>query len=297
MNKKVTKADRIRSMVFTLVFIILCAAVLYSFLIVLGSSLSSQRDLKQYGFRAIPHALSLEAYKRIFSDLKTILQAYGITILTTVVGTLLGVAFTASIGYVISRDDYPYRRGLGFFCYFTMLFSGGLVPTYMLVVNWLGLKNSIWAIILPGCVSVWNIMLMKSYFKSLPTSLIEAAKIDGLSEIGIFFKIVIPLSKPAIATIALFFALSFWNQWYNSMLYTDTRELVSLQYMLMKIMKSLEFLNSDAARLGMVITDPNIPSQNARMAMCIVAAGPILVVFPFFQKYFVKGINVGAMKG
>lgn len=297
MRQRITREDRIRNAVFTAVFILLCAVILYSFLIVLGSSFTSQKDLKQYGFRAIPKKFSLEAYTRIFSDLQTILHAYWITILTTVVGTLMGVLFTATIGYVLSRDDYPYRRGLGFYCYFTMLFSGGLVPTYMLVVNWLGLKNSIWSIILPGCVSVWNIMLMKSYFKSLPTSLIEAARIDGLSEIGTFVKIVIPLSKPAIATIALFFALAFWNQWYSSMLYTDTRDLVSLQYMLMKIMKSLEFLNSDAAKLGMVITDPNIPSQNARMAMCIVAAGPILVVFPFFQKYFVKGINVGAMKG
>ena len=297
MNKYTTKVDRIRSAVFTVILSILAAGVLYSFLIVLGSSFSNQKDIKEYGFRAIPHAFSTDAYKRIFSDISTILNSYWITFITTVTGTFVGVFATTTLGYVLSRDDFPYRRGLGFFVYFTMLFSGGLVPTYMLIANWLRLKNTLWAIILPGSVNVWNIMLMKSYFKSLPVSLIEAAKIDGMGEIGIFNRIVIPLSKPAVATIALFFALSFWNQWYNSMLYTDSRDLVSLQYMLMKIMKSLEFLNSDAARYGMTTADPNLPTKNARMAMCIVAAGPILIVFPFFQKYFVKGINVGAMKG
>lgn len=297
MRAHITKSDRIRSAVFTVILAVFCAVVLYSFLLVLGSSFTAQEVINEYGYNAIPRAFSTEAYKVIFEDMKTIVQAYGVTIVTTVVGTFLGVLITATMGYVLSRDDYPYKRGVGFFCYFTMLFSGGLVPTYMLIVNWLGLKNTLWAIILPGCVNVWNIMLMKSYFKSLSVSLIEAARIDGMSELGIFAKIVIPLSKPAIATIALFFALAYWNQWYSSMLYTDTREFVSLQYMLMKIMKSLEFLSTDAAQMGMTILDPNIPTQNARMAMCVVAAGPILVVFPFFQKYFVKGINVGAIKG
>lgn len=297
MNHKIGKEERIRSTVFTIILALISAIVLYSFLIVLGSSLSSQSSINQYGYSVIPREFSLEAYERIFADFDTIMRAYGLTFVTTILGTLIGVTITATMGYVLSRGDYPYRKPLSLFCYFTMLFSGGLVPTYMLIVNWLHLKNTIWAIVLSGCVSVWNIMLMKSYFRSLPVSLIEAAKVDGMSELGIFAKIVIPLSKPAIATIALFFALAFWNQWYSSMLYTDTRELVSLQYLLMKIMKSLEFLNSEAAKYGMTQMTGNMPSQNARMAMCVVAAGPILIVFPFFQKYFEKGINVGAMKG
>ena len=293
-----TKMDRARRHVFSVVIGAICVFIMYTFLLILGSSFSSQKAINQYGFSVIPKEFSLDGYSRVFLNVGSVLQSYWITFLTTILGTIIGLLVTALMGYVLSRDDYPYRRIVSFYCYFTMLFSGGLVPTYMLVANWLHLKNTIWALILPSCVSVWNMMLIRSYFKSLPYSLIEAAKIDGMSEFGIFFKIVVPLSKPAFATIGLFYALSYWNQWYSSLLYTDDKKFVTLQYLLMKIMKSIEFLNSEAlASSGLTLMGLDAPTHNVRMAMCIVVAGPILLVFPFFQKYFVKGLNVGAVKG
>jgi putative aldouronate transport system permease protein len=179
-----------------------------------------------------------------------------------------------------------------------MLFNGGLVPSYILISKWLGLKDSIFALIIPGLCGAWNILMMKGFFQSIPTSLIESAKLDGAGEFRIFTGIIIPISKPAFATIGLFFVLAYWNEWYFSMLYIDTSSKVKLQYLLMTILKNVEFLNSpEAMQYGMTNHMVAIPTLSARMAMCVIAAGPILVVFPFFQKYFVKGLTVGAVKG
>ena len=179
-----------------------------------------------------------------------------------------------------------------------MLFSGGMVPSYILVSNWLGLKDNLLALILPLVANAWNILLMKGFFQSIPTALIEAAKIDGASEMCIFTRIVIPISKPAFATIALFYILASWNDWQLSLLYIDSDAKIKLQYLLVKILNNIEFLNSyDAIKYGLIREPISIPTNSARMAMCVLAAGPIVIVFPFFQKYFVKGISVGSVKG
>lgn len=270
-----------------------------AFLLVLGSSFQSEREIQQYGYSILPRAFSLEAYKAVFQSPSMIIDAYVITIITTVIGTVIGVCISASAGYVISRRNYRYRNILSFYIFFTMLFNGGLVPTYILVSQWLHLKNSMWALILPLVVNAWYIILMKGFFQGLPDSMMEAARIDGASELRIFFGIVLPVSKPVLATIALFYALGYWNDWYQSLLYVEDQSLYKLQYLLMQILKKAQFLNSEAGRavMGTGVTTMDMPTLNLRMAMCVLAVGPMLLVFPFFQKYFVKGITVGSIKG
>lgn len=270
---------------------------IYSFLIVLGSSFASQNEIMTRGYSALPKKIDLTAYKMLFRN-SVVLDSYKITTIVTLLGTLLGVFISGLLGYVMSRKDYAYRNHLAFYVFFTMLFSGGLVPSYILISRWLNLKNTIFALILPSAISAWNVMLMRNFFKSVPDSLIEAAKIDGMGEFGIFLKIVLPISKPAFATIALFYALGYWNQWYNSMLYTDRASLSMLQFTLLKLTRDIEYLNSsEALQYGAITAGTEIPTYGMRMAMCVVAAGPMVLIFPFFQRYFVKGITIGSVKG
>jgi putative aldouronate transport system permease protein len=293
-----TSTEKIYSVAVHLCLIIAGICCLYPFLVILGSSFQSQDDIVTKGYSMIPQTFSLDAFKIIFADPHRILNAYKMTIITTVLGTLCGLYCVSTCGYVMSRGDYPYKRILSFYVFFTMLFNGGLVPTYILITRWLGLKNSIFALILPGMCTAWNIMLMKGFFQSIPTSLIESAKIDGAGEFRIFAKIVVPLAKPAFATIGLLLVLTYWNEWYYSLLYIDDESKVKLQYLLMTLMRNIEFLKTpEAMEYSAVNSIAEIPTLSVRMAMCVLAAGPILIVFPFFQKYFVKGLTVGAVKG
>ena len=283
-----------------LIFImaIFAACCIVPFLIILGSSFQTQKEIMNSGYSIIPKKFTVSAYKYILANPKNIVNAYGVTILTSFLTTLLGVLLSASYGYVISRREYRYKKALSFYIFFTMLFNGGLVPTYILISKWLNLSDNIWALILPALASPWYILMLKGFFQELPSSLVEAAKIDGAGEFRIFATIIIPISKPALATIALFYLLSSWNDWWLSMLYIENDKLVKLQYLLQRIMKNIDFLNSDAAvQYGVVGKGAEIPTYSARMAMCVLATGPILMIFPFFQKYFVKGLTVGSVKG
>lgn len=293
-----TNSEKALHLVIHIILILLSICCLYPFLVILGSSFQSQEEIMDLGYRIIPKNATLNAYNLLFAAPKRILDAYKVTIITTVAGTLIGLWLVSTCGYVMSRKDYAYKRILSFYVFFTMLFNGGLVPTYILITRWLDLKDSIVALIIPGLCSAWNILLMKGFFQSVPVSLIESAKLDGAGELKIFTRIVVPISKPAFATVGLLLLLTYWNEWYYSMLYIDSENLVKLQYLLMTIMKNIEYLNSpEAANAGIVANNVAMPTLSARMAMCVVAAGPILVVFPFFQKYFVKGMTVGAVKG
>ena len=278
--------------------IILSACCLFPFLIILGSSFESQAQIMASGYTVIPKAFTLDAYKAVFSNPYRLINGYKVTIISSVGMTLLGLFLQSTYGYVISRRDYPYRKFLSFFAFFTMLFNGGLVPSYILISNWLGMKNSIWALIIPGAAGAWNIMMLRTFFKAIPFELIESAKLDGASEMKIFWRIILPLSKPALACISLFILFGAWNAWYPSLLYIEDENKVQLQYLLMSIMKNIEFLNSeDAVQLGANTAMTTPPTLNARMAMCVLAMGPIVMVFSFFQKYFVKGLTVGSVKG
>ena len=298
-NKIKNTDERMMKVVSHVLLIVLCVFCVGSFLLVLGSSFQSESEIQKIGYRMIPQEFSLEAYKAVFMSPGMILDSYMVTIITTVVGTIIGLCISASAGYVISRKNYRYRKILSFFIFFTMLFNGGLVPTYILMTQWLHLKNTIWALILPLVVNAWYIILMRGFFQGIPDSIMEAARIDGASELRIFFGIVLPLSKPVLATIALFYALAYWNDWYQSLLYIDNQKLYKLQYLLMQILKKSQFLNSAAGQavMGTGASTADMPTLNLRMAMCVVAVGPLLIAFPFFQKYFVKGITVGSVKG
>lgn len=298
-NKIKNTDEKMMKVVSHVLLIVLCVFCVGSFLLVLGSSFQSESEIQKIGYRMITHEFSLEAYKAVFMSPGMILDSYMVTIITTVVGTIIGLCISASAGYVISRKNYRYRKILSFFIFFTMLFNGGLVPTYILMTQWLHLKNTIWALILPLVVNAWYIILMRGFFQGIPDSIMEAARIDGASELRIFFGIVLPLSKPVLATIALFYALAYWNDWYQSLLYIDNQKLYKLQYLLMQILKKSQFLNSAAGQavMGTGASTADMPTLNLRMAMCVVAVGPLLIAFPFFQKYFVKGITVGSVKG
>lgn len=280
------------------VFILVCIACLYPFLIIVGTSFQSENDILTNGYKIIPKHFDLTAYRVILHNPAVLLQSYLVTISTTVIGTLAGLWITTSFAFAISRKDYPYRKQLSFYIFFTMLFQGGLVPSYILMVSWLGLKNSVLALILPFLITGWHVLLMKGFLQSLPDALFESAKLDGASEFTIFTRIVIPLTKPALATLGLFLVLEYWNDWWLTLLYIDDESKMKLQYLLIRVLRNLEFLNSaEAMQYGLVKPGQQAPSLGARMAMCMLAAGPMLVVFPFFQKYFVQGLTVGAVKG
>lgn len=284
--------------VFTHVFLVLiCSTVLLSFLLLLGSSFQSQQEIYQVGYQIIPKRISIEAYETLFSNPKSVIDAYGVTILTTVIGTILGVLFTGGYAYAISRHEFAYRKAFSLVNLFSMLFNGGLVATYIVYTRWYGLKDNIWVLIWPMLYNPWNITLMKSFFTALPNSIIEAARIDGAGELHIFFKFVIPMSKPVFATIALFLALVYWNDFQHVMLYITDEGLYKLQYLLQKILTDAQFMNSTAAQMmGVNLDVVEVPTENLRMAMCVVAAGPMMCIFPFFQKYFTKGISLGGVK-
>ena len=297
MKRKLNDASTVKfiSHFFLIIFSLCC---LIPFLIIVGSSFESQGQIMKTGYTIIPKAFTFEAYKAVFANPSSIIISYKVTIIVSISATVLGLLLESTYAYVLSRRDYPYRRLLSFIAFFTMLFNGGLVPTYILITNWLKLKNTLWALILPGMAGAWHIMMLKTFFMSLPVSLIESAKLDGANEMTIFFKMVVPLSKPALACIALFILFQFWNGWYSSLLYIDDENKVQLQYLLMAIMKNIEFLNSaEATQLGANTAAASAPTLNARMAMCVLAMGPIVLVFPFFQKYFVQGLTVGSVKG
>ena len=268
---------------------------LIPFIIIISGSFTSEQYINFHGFDIIPREFTTAAYQLVFKTPATIGRAYFVSIFITVVGTFLGVLITALAAYVIARKDFPYRNKVSFFLYFTTLFNGGMVCSYIFFIRYLHLKDSYWALILPGMFSVFHLLIMRSFVTGIPTALIESGKIDGAGEYKIFFSIVLPLLKPGLATIALFTALGYWNNWYNAMLYIDTPEKYPLQYMLYNLLQKSEAMSRIAAQAGIYVEA--VPTNSLKMAMAVVATGPILIVYPFVQKYFVQGITVGSVKG
>lgn len=277
-----------------IVFSLFCILPL---LLIVGISFTSEKEVFESGYKFIPQVISTEAYDYIFKTPMTIIRSYGVTIGVTLVGTIISLLFTAMLGYALSRKDFSLARPLSFMVFFAMLFTGGIVPWYMVITNVLKLKNTYWALILPYITIPWFVMLMKGFFVSVPREIIESAKMDGCNEIQAFFRIVVPISTPALTTVGLFIALNYWNDYKLAMYFVNDSKMYPLQYLLQQIMNNLNFMkNSLAASLGVTL-HVELPSESVRMAMCILAAGPMMLVFPFFQKYFVKGITVGSIKG
>lgn len=272
-----------------------CSDLHYSFFLIIASSFTSESYIIRNGYVLWPKDFSLAAYGLVFRNPMKILRAYGITIFVTVTGTVLSVFINAMAGYVLQREDFKWRNIFSFYFFFTTLFSGGLVPWYILCVKTLHLKNSIWALIVPTLVSVWNIILVKGFMKGIPGEITESAKMDGAGDFRIFVQLILPLSKPVVATIGLFTALAYWNDWYMCMLFIDKSELMNLQYLLYQLMGSVKALRSIASQTSVAVS--SMPVESTKMALTIVATGPIILVYPFVQKYFVKGITLGSVKG
>ena len=278
------------------VFIVLVLMYIIPFILTISISFSDETSLIRNGYSLIPHMFSLEAYKMVFNNPAQIFQSYKVTIIFTVTATALSVLVMGVMAYPLSRPNFRFRGPLSFYVLFTMLFSGGMVPTYLLIVKYLHLDNTIWVYILPGLVSAYNLIIIRTNYKSLPEELIEAAKMDGATELYICFKIVMPLCKPVLASVGFLFFVAKWNDWNTALLYITDPKLYSLQYLLQKILNEAEFLKQ-LAEAGELMGGEVFPSESYRYAMALVAAGPVLCVFPFFQKYFAKGMTLGGVKG
>lgn len=276
---------------------ILC---LVPFLMILAGSFSSETAITANGFSLLPQDFSLEAYKTVFKEPIVVLRAYATTFGLTIVGTIIGLLVQTMTAYVLSRKEFEWRNGFSFFFYFTTLFSGGLVPTYILYTRTLKLQDNYLALLLPLVFSVYNLLVMKSYISAIPDSLVDAAKIDGCGEVRTLFQVVLPLIQPALATVGLFIALAYWNDWYNAMLYIKSDTKYPLQYFLYQQVNNIEAykkLISNNAISSSVVSALSLPTQTLKMALTIVVTGPIILAFPLVQKYFVQGITIGAVKG
>ncbi len=282
-----------------LFFVVLCALVVFPFLLLVAISLSNEKDVLEYGYSLIPKRIDLSAYKYVFENPLTVLNAYKVTGIFSISKMVLSILLMSMVAYPLSVKSMKGRMFITFYFYFTTLVSGGLVASYILQTQYLHLADTIWVYIIPGLVSPWNVFMIRTFMQKLPGELRESVKIDGGSEFLYFFKFAIPLSKPILATYALFTFLGSWNDWNTSMLYINKRDdLISLQYLLQRVLRNLQLVRN-LAKEGIVIDEvtKEIPTETVRMAMSVVVAGPALVVFPFFQKYFVKGITVGSVKG
>lgn len=277
-----------------LVFILLSVVCIAPIILLISISLSDNGLIVNNGYSFLPQRANLEAYRYILKDSWKIVNAYKISLIVTTVGTVIALLCTVMLAYPISRKDFKLNRITAFLVFFTMLFSGGLVPTYIMITRYLHLGNSIWVLILPYLVTPWYVILMKSFFTDIPNEIIEAASIDGASEFRILFNIVIPLAKPALATVGLFIILQYFNDWQLSMLYIDDSSKISLQYFLYKTLNNIEEAQNNRSIFE---ADMIFPQEPVRMAMAVLVIIPIMVVFPFLQKYFVKGITLGSVKG
>ena len=293
------KISKTSNVVLNIVLILLTISAILPFLFVVMISITDEATIKSNGYSLIPEKFSLEAYKFIFKSGGQIARSYKNSIIITVVGVVLALILTTMYAYSLSREDYEYK---GFFTKVStipMLFSGGLVANYLIMTQFLGLKDSMWALFLPGLVGSYNIILMRTYFQtSIPHALVEAATIDGANEMQIFFKIILPLSLPIIATVGLFLTLAYWNDWYQAMLYIDSEDKIPVQYMLMRIQNSTNFLTLRKDALGGLAGEirKTLPQESLKMAIVVITTAPILIAYPFFQRYFISGLTLGAVK-
>ncbi len=296
--RKPTPIDRVTKLVFHLILALACLACIIPLVLTVSISLTSEHGIAFYGYRLIPREFSLAGYQEIFRQPAALISAYWVTIRITALGTFFGTLFMSMASFSLSRKDFTWRRPIILYLLFTMLFDAGLVPTYMLVTNYLHLQNTLWVQILPLMISPWYMFLMITYMRQLPFELFESAKVEGAGEFYIYLRIAVPLSKPALATIALLLALGLWNEWYQALLYITKQSLVPLQFWMQRVMQNIQFLLAHQGQMaGVGIDFSKLPTEPMRMAMAILAAGPMMFVFPFFQRYFARGLQVGSVKG
>lgn len=291
-----TKSEKKFQIGINTIMAILTIIAVIPFILLLSASLTANQSIIVDGYSLIPGQFSLEGYAYIWQEKTQIFRAYGITIVVTLIGVAVGLSMTMLYGYALSRPYFPGKQFFAFYLFFTMLFNGGLVPTYILYARTLQVKNTIWGLILPGLLmGAFNVILVRSFIQStVPEALIEAAEIDGAGQFQIFFQIVLPIAKPIVATVALFIGVGYWNSWQNGLYYITDNKLYSIQQLLYAMMKNIEYLASNAVGS---ISNVGLPTATLRMAIAMVGLIPILIIYPFIQKYFVKGIAIGAVKG
>ena len=290
------KSQIVISVVTYILVTLFCIMCIMPFWMIISSSFATEDSIRRSGFTLWPTDFSTYSYELLFRSPDQMIGAYAVTIGLTVVGTLIGLFIVSMTGYALQRRDFPYRNGIMFYIYFTSLFSAGLVPFYLLITNLLNLRDSYFAILLPLLMSPWLIVLMKNFVKAIPHEITESGKIDGAGDFRIFYSLILPNMKPALATIGLFLALSYWNEWYFSSLFLTTKvEYRPLQYHLYNVINKVASLKNSIAGSNVVITD--LPGETLKMATAVIATGPIILLYPFVQKYFVAGLTVGAVKG
>jgi putative aldouronate transport system permease protein len=284
----------------SIVFLLYSLACALPVILIFMVSITDEGAVVRNGYSLFPEAFSSLAYQYLFDDWRALLQAYGVTVFVAIAGTAFNIIVTALLAYPLSRSQFAYGKAIGVAVLIPMLFNGGMVPFYMTYVSVLNLKNSIMALILPGVLSGFNVFVMRTYFKAnIPPPVLESAFIDGASELRIFFRIVLPLSMPVMATVAFFSFLNYWNDWFNCLLFITDEKLWNVQYIMMRAMRQLQYFRSHLHLAGgyAIMEMSKLPDEGVRMALAVVGMAPILCVYPFFQKYFVKGLTIGAVKG
>ena len=296
MRRKSNRGYRVFNRVSTVLVGLFALLCLLPFLLLLIGSFTDNDVVVRNGYSFFPQKWSMDSYVYLFRNPQGLINAYKVTIITTLATTVFGLFLTAMTGYALSRQDFRSRNVFSFMFYFTQLFGGGLIPWYMVITQYLGMRDTMWALIVPSLLSSYNILLMRNFIKQcVPNEVVESARIDGAGDLRIFVQIVLRLATPALATIGLFIALGKWNDWYSSMLFIKTESKHTLQYYLYRMVNMSNAIKS--MQQAGVSTDVKLPSETLKMAMAIVATGPVVLVYPFVQRYFVKGLTVGAVKG
>ena len=294
-NRKLSSDRRVFNIISVVLLSLLTLFCTLPFWLILSGSFTSQDSILTDGYRLLPKIFSLEAYQFLFKAPEDMLHAYGVTIFVTAVGTFSSMIVTSMAAYVLSSRDFTYRNTVSFFFYFTTVFGGGLVPWYIFNMKYLHFKNNYISLILPTLVNVTYLLILKSYMANIPEAVFESARLDGANDWTIYRRIALPLSKAGLATVGLFIALNYWNDWYAAMLYIDDDRMYPLQYYLNDILNKSQGMMNAAARAG--IPSAQVPSEPVKLAMTVVATGPIVLLYPFLQKYFVKGVTIGAVQG
>ncbi|RXZ83652.1 carbohydrate ABC transporter permease [Paenibacillaceae bacterium] len=293
------KPNKLEQGIIHFIFVVVCSLCLIPFVLLISASLTDEMAIIQEGYAFIPKVFSLESYKFLFSDPLMIINAYSISIIVTLIGTFASLLIMALLAYPLSRKIMPMRNSLSFFIFFTMLFNGGLVPTYLLYTNFFDVKNSLLALIVPGLlVNAFYVILLRTFFHvSIPSAIIESAYIDGAGEFRIFCQVVLPLSLPVLATVGLFQIINYWNDWFNGLIYITDSSYYSIQILLNTILLNAQYLIDNVQYSTEMENAGTVPTQGVRLAIAVIGVFPILAAYPFFQKYFVKGLTIGAVKG
>lgn len=297
-NKDMLAISSATNIFLNVLMVIVCVVALIPIYVIIISSLTAEATLTANGYRLWPEHFSTLAYTFLFNKGSIIITAYINTIISTVVGTFLSVVMVGLYAYAISRDNFKFRTFFTFYAFFTMLFGGGLVSYYMVTRQILQIQNSLWALFLPSAFSPFWVIVMRTFYKAnVPNEVIESARIDGASEWRTLFQIVLPLSVPGLATIALFSAIGIWNNFFNCLLLVDDAKFYSLQFTIYTTLNNIRFLLENADKMQGLVNISQLPSQTFRMAMAVVTVGPIIFAYPFFQQYFIRGLTIGAVKG